>query len=103
MNPIDPILAAEQRRERLLVRLVTTLSQFLACEIEDLVADRADHAAGERACPLGQSAEAAQRITHLCRELQTQVARFERFNRMSYEAEADRARDADDREDELPF
>ena len=103
MNQIDPILAAEQVREQLLARLITTLSQFLACELEDLVTDRADHAAGERACPVGQSAEAAQRIACLCRQLQTQVERFERFNRMSYEAEADRARDVDEAEDDLPF
>lgn len=103
MNPIDPILAAEQLREQLLARLVTTLSQFLACQIEDLVTDRADHAAGERACPVGQSAEAAQRIAWHCRQLQTQVQRFERFNRMNYEAEADRAREADAGEDDLPF
>ena len=107
MNQIDPILAAEQVREQLLARLVTTLSQFLACELEDLVTDRADHAADEHACSVGQSAEAAQRIAWLCRQLQTQVERFERFNRMSYEAQADRRRDlaeADTQgEDDLPF
>jgi hypothetical protein len=103
MNQRDPVLAAEQLREHLLGRLVTTLSQFLACELEDLVTDRADHAVGERACPLGQSAEAAQRIAWHCRQLQTQVARFERFNRMTYEAEADRARNTGTGESDLPF
>ncbi len=58
MNQCDPLLDAEQLREQLLGRLVTTLSQFLACELENLVTDRADHADGERACPVGQSAEA---------------------------------------------
>jgi hypothetical protein len=107
MNPIDPGLAAERSREQLLARLVCALSRFLACEIEDLVTDRLDHAADERACPLGQSAEAATRIAWLCRELQTQVERFERFNRMVHEAEDDRLRDhaqAEARDnDDLPF
>jgi len=103
MSQPDPLLAAEQRREQLLAQLVTTLSQFLAGEIEELVTERADHAAGERACPVGQSAEAAQRIAWLCRQLQTQVERFERFNRMCYEAEADRACNAGTEENDLPF
>lgn len=103
MSQPDPLLAAERRREQLLAQLVTTLSQFLAGEIEELVTERADHAAGERACPVGQSAEAAQRIAWLCRQLQTQAERFERFNRMSYEAEADRARYTGTGENDLPF
>ncbi len=103
MSPLDPIRAAEQRREQLLARLVTTLSQFLACEIEDLVTERVDHAAAERACPLGQSAEAATRIAWLCRQLHQQVERFERFNHMSYEAEVDRAQNAGPGESDLPF
>jgi len=105
MNPTCEILATEHLREQLLAQLVATLSRFLACEIEDLVTDRADHAAGECACPVGQSAEAAQRIAWLCRQLQTQVERFERFNRMVHEAQVDRMRDQDHAKDhdDLPF
>ena len=107
MNQVDSVLAAERLREQLLANLVSALSQFLACEIEDLATDRLDHAADERPCPLGQSAEAATRIAWLCRQLHQQVERFERFNRMVHEAEDDRLRDHPEAEtqenDDLPF
>jgi hypothetical protein len=99
VNQPSQIQPAEPTRERLLGRLAIALSEVLVREFEEIVVERADHAAAPEACPLGQSAEAAQRISLLCRQLRIQAERFERFDRMCDEAEVDRQPEPDD----LPF
>jgi len=99
-----PIIeAADQPREYLLGHVVIAFADLLAHDFEESLLERADHAAGEKACPLGQSAEAAHRITTLCRQLQVQVARYERFDRMCRDAEADRRGGDEADSGDLPF
>lgn len=100
MNQEPEIQRADVARESPLGHLTFALSELLTREFEQIAAERADHAAGEQACPLGQSAEAAHRISCLCRQLRDQLERFERFDRMCLEAEIDREQTASD---DLPF
>jgi hypothetical protein len=99
MNPTAAPRA--QPRDLLLGRMASTMVEFLVHEFEEILLERSDHAAGERACPLGQSAEAAHRITALCQRLRTQLERYERFAHMCREAEADREDDPGTHD--LPF
>jgi hypothetical protein len=94
---------ADQSRECLLGRVVIAVADLLAHDFEDILLERADHAAGEQACPLGQSAEAAHRITTLCRQLREQLNRYERFDRMCREAQADQAHENTEPANDLPF
>jgi hypothetical protein len=89
--------------EQRLTNLVLAISALLAQEFEEIAVERSVHADSMQACPLGQSAEAAERIHILCRRLRTQAERFERFDRMCAEAEADRQAVAGTGEDDLPF
>ena len=99
-----PILApADLPRECLLGRMAIAVADLLTHDFEEILLERADHAAGDQACPLGQSAEAARRITVLCRQLCAQIERFERFDRMCREAEADQARTNEKTGNDLPF
>ena len=99
-----PILApADLPRECLLGRMAIAVAGLLAHDFEEILLERADHAAGDQACPLGQSAEAARRITVLCRQLCSQIQRFERFDRMCREAETDQAREDEEAGNDLPF
>lgn len=100
MNQGPETQHAEPAREWPLGHLTFALSELLAREFEQIAAERADHAAGEQACPLGQSAEAAHRISRLCRQLRDQLERFGRFDRMCLEAEVDREQTESD---DLPF
>jgi hypothetical protein len=100
VNPEPETQRADVAREWPLGHLAVALSELLTREFEQIAADRADHAAGEQACPLGQSAEAAHRISRLCRQLRDQLERFERFDRMCLEAEVDREQTESD---DLPF
>ena len=94
---------ADEPRERLLGDMALAVANLLAHDFEEILLERAEHAAGEEACPRGQSAEAAHRITTLCRQLRVQVARYERFDRMCRDAEADRRREDETDSSDLPF
>ena len=99
-----PIRApADLPRECLLGRMAIAVADLLAHDFEEILLERADHAAGDQACPLGQSAEAARRITVLCRQLRAQIERFERFDRMCREAEADQVCQDEEVANDLPF
>jgi hypothetical protein len=103
MTPTPTLDVADPPRECLLGRVVIALTDLLAHDFEDVMLERAEHAAGEQACPLGQSAEAAHRITTLCRQLREQLNRYERFDRMCREAEADQVRQKTKPAADLPF
>ena len=103
MNKTPVRETAAEPRERLLGDMALAVANLLAHDFEEIVLERADHAAGEETCPLGQSAEAAHRITTLCRQLRVQVARYERFDRMCRDAEADRRRQDETDSRDLPF
>ncbi len=103
MTHTPTIEAADPPRECLLGRVVIAVADLLAHDFEVILVERADHAAGEQACPLGQSAEAAHRITTLCRQLREQLKRYERFDRMCRDAEADQARENTEPTRDLPF
>jgi hypothetical protein len=103
MTQTTSIEPAERPREHLLGRMAIAVVDLVAHDFGEILLERADHAASDQACPLGQTAEAAQRITVLCRELCAQIQRYERFDRMCREAEADQAREDGDAANDLPF
>jgi len=94
---------AEPPHDRLLTKVLIAVSELLAREFEEIGLERSVHADSTQACPLGQSAEAAEQISSLCRRLRAQAERFQRFDRMCDEAEADRLLQAEAEEDDLPF
>jgi hypothetical protein len=93
----------DRPRELLLGRMAIALADLLAHDFEEILIERADHAAGDQVCPLGRTAEAAKRISVLCRQLRVQIQRYERFDRMCREAEADQAREDREAANDLPF
>ena len=97
---IDP---ADPPRENLLGRMAIAVVDLLAHDFEEILLERADHAAGDQICPLGQSAEAASRITALCRQLHAQIERYERFDRMCRNAKADQIGEDSEPAHDLPF
>ena len=103
MNKTPVRETADEPRELLLGHVTIAVTDLLAHDFEEIMLERADHAAGDQACPLGQSAETAHRITALCRQLRAQIERFERFDRMCWEAEADRVREDGQAGHDLPF
>jgi len=103
MTHTPTVEAADRPRECLLGRVVIAVADLLAHDFEDILLERADHAATEQACPLGQSAEAAHQLTLLCRQMREQLIRYERFDRMCREAEADQVRENTTPADDLPF
>lgn len=103
MTHTPTVEPADQPRECLLGHVVIALADLLAHDFEQILHERADHAATEQACPLGQSAEAAHQITLLCRQLREQLTRYERFDRMCREAQADQVRQNTTPDDDLPF
>ena len=94
---------ADEPRERLLGRMAIAVADLLAHDFEETLLERADHTATDQVCPLGQSAEAASRITALCRQLRAQIQRYERFDRMCREAEADQECEEGQAGNDLPF
>ena len=103
MTKTTRIEPADLPRECLLGRMAIAAADLLAHDFEEILLERADHAAGDQACPLGQSAEAAYRITVLCRQLRVQIERYERFDRMCREAEADQVCQDEEVANDLPF
>jgi hypothetical protein len=103
MTKTPRIEPADQPSEDLLGRMAIAVVDLLAHDFEEILLERADHAARDQVCPLGQSAEAAQRITALCRELRAQIQRYERFDRMCRDAEADRVGEDRKSANDLPF
>jgi hypothetical protein len=89
--------------DRLLTELLIALSELLARDFEEIALERSVHADSTQPCPLGQSAEPAEQIATLCRRLRTQATRFQRFDRMCDEAQADRLRQAEAEQHDPPF
>ncbi|MFC1573218.1 hypothetical protein ACFL6M_06425 [Candidatus Eisenbacteria bacterium] len=103
MTKTTIIEPADRPREDLLGRMAIAVVDLLAHDFDEILLERADHAARDQVCPLGQSAEAAGRITALCRELRAQIQRYERFDRMCRDAEDDRVREDGEAANNLPF
>ncbi len=103
MTQTTIIEPAGRPREHLLGRMAIAVVDLLAHDFEEILLERVDHAAGDQVCPLGQTAEAAQRITVLCRQLRVQIRRYKRFDRMCREAKADQAREDGEAANDLPF